>query len=437
MHFDNLKVTDHQVYEAIRKEREREHDKIVLIASENYVSAAVLEAQGSIFTNKYAEGYPGKRYYGGCEYADLVENLAIERAREIFGAEHVNVQPHSGSQANMAVYFAVLKPGDKILGMDLNHGGHLSHGAAVNFSGMLYRNVPYGVNKKGYIDYDEVRRLALKHRPRMIVVGASAYSRVIEFKVFSEIAKEIGAYLMADIAHIAGLIAAGLHPSPVPYADFVTTTTHKTLRGPRGGIIMCKAEFARAVDKMIFPGIQGGPLVHIIAAKAVALKEAMSDAFRRYQKCVIDNAGTLAEGLVEKGFEIISGGTDNHLMLVDLTNKNITGKEAEDALDKAGITVNKNAIPYDARPPAITSGIRLGTPSITTRGMGTAEMLEIAGLISAVINNSKEAEAIKADAEKVRILCNRFPIYRQIIADVVPAGRSEATLGKDACREAV
>ncbi|MBI5641594.1 MAG: serine hydroxymethyltransferase [Nitrospirae bacterium] len=407
-----LKTSDPEVFEAIQKETAREHEKIVLIASENYVSQAVLEAQGSIFTNKYAEGYPGKRYYGGCEYADIVENLSIERARKIFGAEHVNVQPHSGSQANMAVYFAMLKPGDRILGMNLNHGGHLSHGASVNFSGALYKNVPYGVNKEGYIDYDEVRRLAREHKPRMIVVGASAYSRFIDFKLFSEAAKEVGACLMADIAHIAGLIAAGEHPSPVPYADFVTTTTHKTLRGPRGGMILCRAEYAKAVDKMIFPGIQGGPLVHIIAAKAVALKEAMGEDFRRYQKNVVANARTLAEELIRRDFRIISGGTDNHLMLVDLTNKGITGKEAEDALDKAGITVNKNAIPYDERPPAITSGIRLGTPSVTTRGMGTKEMVEIAGLISEVIDNSRDPEVIKTHAERVKSLCDRFPIYR-------------------------
>lgn len=413
MELDNLKIIDPEVYEAIQKEKNREHEKIVLIASENYVSKAVLEAQGSIFTNKYAEGYPGKRYYGGCELADIVENLAIERAKQLFGAEHVNVQPHSGTQANMAVYFAMLKPGDTILGMNLNHGGHLSHGASVNFSGILYENAPYGVNKEGYIDYDDIRRLALEHKPRMMVVGASAYSRIIDFKIFSEISKEIGAYLMADIAHIAGLIAAGLHPSPIPYADFVTTTTHKTLRGPRGGMIMCRAEYAKAIDKMIFPGIQGGPLVHIISAKAVALKEAMSEDFRQYQKRVIDNAKKLSEELIKKGFKIISGGTDTHLMLVDLINKGITGKDAESALDKAGITVNKNAIPYDERPPAITSGIRLGTPCITTRGMGSAEMVEIADLISSVINNSKEPEAINANARRVKNLCDRFPIYRE------------------------
>ncbi len=409
---DDLKITDPEVYEAIQKERDREHEKILLIASENYVSRAVLEAQGSIFTNKYAEGYPSRRYYGGCEFADIVENLAIERATKIFGAEHVNVQPHSGSQANMAVYFSVLKPGDTILGMRLNHGGHLSHGASVNFSGNIYKSVSYGVNKDGYIDYEEVKRLASEHKPRIIVVGASAYSRIIDFKAFSDIAKEVGAYLLADIAHIAGLVAAGVHPSPVPYADFVTTTNHKTLRGPRGGMIMCRAEFAKAVDKMIFPGIQGGPLVHVIAAKAVALKEAMGEDFRSYQQRVVENAKTLAAELINRGFSIISGGTDNHLMLIDLTNKNITGKEADEALDKAGITVNKNAIPYDERPPAVTSGIRLGTPCITTRGMGKAEMVEIADLISSVINNSKAPEAIAVNAKRVKNLCDRFPIYK-------------------------
>jgi glycine hydroxymethyltransferase len=409
---DDLKSTDPEVYEAIQQERDREHEKILLIASENYVSKAVLEAQGSIFTNKYAEGYPSRRYYGGCEYADIVENLAIERAKKIFGAEHVNVQPHSGSQANMAVYFSVLKPGDTILGMRLNHGGHLSHGASVNFSGNLYHNIPYGVNKDGFIDYEEVKRLAMEHNPRMIVVGASAYSRTLDFKVFSDIAKAAGAYLLADIAHIAGLVAAGVHPSPVPHADFVTTTNHKTLRGPRGGMIMCKEEYAKAVDKTIFPGIQGGPLVHVIAAKAVALKEAMTEEFRAYQRQVVENAKTLAAELISRGFSIISGGTDNHLMLIDLTNKNITGKDAETALDKAGITVNKNAIPYDERPPAVTSGIRLGTPCITTRGMGKAEMIEIADLISSIINNSTAPEAIAANARKVKALCDRFPIYK-------------------------
>lgn len=409
---DRLSSVDPAIYEAIQKEREREHGNILLIASENYASNAVLEAQGSLFTNKYAEGYPGRRYYGGCEFADVVETLAIERARGLFGADHVNVQPHSGSQANMAVYFSVLKPGDTILGMNLRHGGHLSHGSPVSFSGILYRNVPYGVNREGFLDYDEIRKLAREHRPRMIVVGASAYSRIIDFKTFSEIAQETGAYLMADIAHIAGLIAGGLHPSPVPFADFVTSTTHKTLRGPRGGMIMCRKEHAKAVDKMIFPGIQGGPLVHVIAAKAVAFKEAMGEDFKRYQQGVVANAQALAAELARRGFVIVSGGTDNHLMLVDLTSKGITGQEAETALDKAGITVNKNAIPYDERPPAVTSGIRLGTPCVTTRGMGTAEMAEIAELISEVINNNRDDAAIREMAGRVRSLCDRFPVYQ-------------------------
>jgi glycine hydroxymethyltransferase len=412
MLFENLKYTDPEVFEAIQKEIERERRNIVLIASENYVSPAVLEVQGSVFTNKYAEGYPGKRYYGGCEYADIVEALAVERAKQVFGAEHVNVQPHSGSQANMAVFFSVLKPGDAILSMSLSHGGHLSHGASINFSGIFYKTIAYGVNKDtGYIDYDEVRRLALENKPRMLLVGASAYSRIIDFRKCSDIAKEVGAYLMADIAHIAGLVAAELHPSPVPYADFVTTTTHKTLRGPRGGMIMCKAEYARAIDKMIFPGIQGGPLVHVIAAKAVALKEALTPGFRDYQAMVVKNAKKLAEEMIKKGFRIISGGTDNHLMLIDLTNKNITGKEAEEALNKARITVNKNVVPYDERSATITSGIRLGTPCVTTRGMGEAEMVEISDIISAVIDNNKDAEAISTLTKRVDSLCDKFPIY--------------------------
>lgn len=409
---ENLRITDPEVFDAIRKEIERERRNIVLIASENYASRAVLEVQGSVFTNKYAEGYPGKRYYGGCECADIVETLAIARAKELFGAEHVNVQPHSGSQANMAVLFSALKPGDTILSMSLSHGGHLSHGASVNFSGMLYKPVSYGVNREsGYIDYDEVRRLARENKPKMILVGASAYSRIIDFKTFSEIAKEVGAYLLADIAHIAGLVAAGLHPSPVPYADFVTTTTHKTLRGPRGGMIMCKAEFAKAVDKMIFPGIQGGPLVHVIAAKAVALKEALGEDFRGYQLKVVRNAKRLAEELVRRGFRIISGGTDNHLMLVNLTSKGITGKEAEEALNEAGITVNKNVIPYEERPASITSGIRLGTPCATTRGMGEDEMAEIADIIASVIENNKDAGTLEALSRRVDILCEKFPLY--------------------------
>jgi len=412
MIFENLKSTDPEIFDAVRREIERERKNIVLIASENYARPSVLEVQGSVFTNKYAEGYPGKRYYGGCEYADIIENLAIERAKKLFGAEHVNVQPHSGSQANMAVFFAMLKPGDSILSMSLSHGGHLSHGASVNFSGTFYRTISYGVNRDtGFIDYDEIRRLALEHNPKMILVGASAYSRIIDFKLCAEIAKEIGAYLMADIAHIAGIIAAGLHPSPIPHADFVTSTTHKTLRGPRGGLIMCKAEYAKAIDKMIFPGIQGGPLVHVIAAKAVALREALSQGFRDYQALVVKNAKVLAGELIRREFRIISGGTDNHLMLVDLTNKGITGKEAEEALGKARITVNKNVIPYDERPPTITSGIRLGTPCITTRGMGEREMLEIADIITSVIVNNKDAGAIKTLTSRVDALCERFPIY--------------------------
>ncbi len=412
MDFERLKLSDPDIYRAIQGEIEREREKIVLIASENYASPAVLEAQGSVFTNKYAEGYPNKRYYGGCEYADIVEILAIERAKELFGAEHVNVQPHSGSQANMAVYFAFLKPGDTILGMNLSHGGHLSHGASVNFSGILYKSATYGVNKEtGYIDYDEVRRLAVKNKPKMILAGASAYSRTLDFKIFSEIAKEVGAYLTADIAHIAGLVAAGIHPSPVPYADFVTTTTHKTLRGPRGGMIMCRAKYAKAIDKMIFPGIQGGPLVHVIAAKAVAFKEALNDGFKEYQRKVIENAKRLAEELVKRGFRIISGGTDNHLMLVDLANKGITGKEAEEALDKAGITVNKNSIPYDERPPAITSGMRLGTTCVTTRGMGEAEMTGIAEIIDEVLKNNSDEAKIGSLRQRAGEICKRFPIY--------------------------
>lgn len=407
----HLKAVDPEVYKAVEDEERREQEKIILIASENYASRAVLEAQGSIFTNKYAEGYPGRRYYGGCEYADVVERLAIERTKALFGAEHVNVQPHSGTQANMAVYLSVLKPGDTILGMTLNHGGHLSHGTPVNFSGILYKGITYGVNKDGFIDYDEVRRLAILHKPRMIVAGASAYSRIIDFKAFSDIAREVEAYFLADIAHIAGLIAAGLHPSPVPYADFVTTTTHKTLRGPRGGMIMCREVYGKVIDKMIFPGIQGGPLVHVIAAKAVALKEALSEDFREYQQRVIRNARRLAQELIQRGFKLVSGGTDNHLMLIDLTDMGITGKDAEEALDAAGITVNKNSIPFDTKPPAVTSGIRIGTPCVTTRGMNEEEMVEIADIITAVLKNIGNSSAIEKVKERVKALCRRFPLY--------------------------
>jgi glycine hydroxymethyltransferase len=412
MNFEHLKKTDIEVYEAAMKEVQREEDKIILIASENYASRAIIEAQGTVFTNKYAEGYPDRRYYGGCEYADVVEKLAIERAKKLFGAEHVNVQPHSGTQANMAVYFSVLNPGDTIFGMSLSHGGHLSHGAPVNFTGMIYKTSFYGVNKiTGYIDMDEVRELAEMNKPKIIVVGASAYSRIIDFEGFSKIAKDIGAYLLADIAHIAGLIATGEHPSPFPHADFVTSTTHKTMRGPRGGFIMCKEAYAKAIDKIVFPGIQGGPLMHIIAAKAVAFKEALSDEFKAYQQQVVRNAKRLAANLINYGFKIISGGTDNHLMLVDLSNTNVTGKEAEEALDKAGITANKNAVPFDDKPPSISSGLRLGTPSVTTRGMGEKEMDEIAEIILAIIKNVKNSSALLEINEKVKRLCKRFPVY--------------------------
>jgi len=407
-----LREVDPEIYSLIRQEKKRESEKILMIASENYVSRAVMEAQGSLFTNKYAEGYPGKRYYGGCEYADEVERLAQDRAKQLFYVEHVNVQPHSGTQANMAVYFAFLQPGDTIMGMSLPHGGHLSHGSSVNFTGKLYKTVFYGVNREtGYIDMDEVKKLAYEHKPKIIITGASAYPRIIDFKTFAEIAKEIGAYLMSDIAHIAGLVATGMHPSPVPYSDFITTTTHKTLRGPRGGVVMCKEQYAKAIDKSVFPGIQGGPLVHVIAAKAVAFNEALSDNFKEYQQNIVKNAKALADALKKRGFKLVSDGTDNHLMLVDLTNFNITGKEAEEGLDKAGITVNKNTIPFDTKPPTVTSGIRIGTPSVTTRGMGENEMEEIAEIIERVIKNLSSNAVIKDMKRKVQALCEKFPIY--------------------------
>lgn len=407
-----LKDFDREVYNAIKGEEERELSKIVLIASENYVSRAVLEAQGSVFTNKYAEGYPNRRYYGGCEFADVVENLAIERAKKLFSCEHVNVQPHSGSSANMAVYFSVLQPGDTILGMALPHGGHLTHGASVSFSGTLYKSFSYGVDKKTeLLDYDEVERLAVEHKPKMIVAGYSAYSRVLDFARFRKIADKVGAYLMADIAHIAGLVAVGEHPSPVPHADFVTTTTHKTLRGPRGGMIMCSEKFAKAVDKVIFPGIQGGPLVHVIAAKAVAFKEALLPEFKDYQRQVIKNAHALAKRLTEDGFRIVSGGTDNHLMLVDLSPKNITGRDAETALDAAGITVNKNSIPYDQKPPVTTSGIRLGTPIVTTRGMREPEMKIIGDLICDALSNGHSPEKLAAIKGRTKTFCAKYPMF--------------------------
>ena len=409
---DALQTTDPQVYAAIDAEEERQRNKLLLIASENFASPAVLAAQGSLMTNKYAEGYPGKRYYGGCQHVDTVEELAIQRCKQIFGAEHVNVQPHSGSQANMAAYLSVLKPGDTILGMDLAQGGHLTHGSKVNFSGMIFRAFSYGVDRQTEtIDYDAVRKLAEDCRPRMIVVGASAYARTLDFPKFEAIAKGVGAYLMVDMAHIAGLIAAGLHPNPIPYADFVTTTTHKTLRGPRGGVVMCKAEHAKAVDKFVFPGMQGGPLMHVIAAKAVAFKEALSPAFKRYQQQVIANARVMAQGLLDRGYKIVSGRTDTHLMLVNLTNKGITGKEADAALDTAGIIVNKNAVPYDEKPPAVASGIRLGTPIVSTRGMKEAEMKEIVDLVDRVLQHRHDTAVLEQIRGQAKALCSRFPIF--------------------------
>lgn len=409
MNLETLKKIDPEICEVILKETSRQKNKIELIASENFTSIAVMEAVGSTLTNKYAEGYPEKRYYGGCEYVDIAEKLAIERAKHIFGAEHANVQPHSGSQANMAVYFAFLKPGDTILGMNLAHGGHLTHGSPVNISGSYFNVVPYGVDQKTFkIDYEKLREIAIENKPKMIVAGASAYPRIIDFKKFRDICDEVGAYLMVDMAHIAGLVAAGLHPNPVEYADFVTTTTHKTLRGPRGGMILCKEQYAKAIDKAIFPGIQGGPLMHVIAGKAVCFKEAMTEEFKKYQEQTILNATVLAEELMKFGFNIISGGTDNHLMLVDLTNKNITGKDAEKLLDEVGITCNKNGIPFDTQSPFITSGIRLGSPSVTTRGMKENDMKVIAHLINKVI--SKEQGYEEYVRTKVKELCDKYPL---------------------------
>jgi glycine hydroxymethyltransferase len=413
-----LKESDPDVYRSIRHELARQSNQLELIASENIVSEAVLEAQGSIFTNKYAEGYPGKRYYGGCEYADQIESLAIERALKIFGAEYANVQPHSGSQANMAVYFASLQPGDTVLGMDLAHGGHLTHGAAVNFSGQLYKFVSYGVSRETErIDMAEVERVALEHRPKMIVAGASAYPRIIDFAGFRAIADKIGALFMVDMAHIAGLVAAGVHPSPVPYADFVTTTTHKTLRGPRGGLILAKAEFGKKLDSKIFPGIQGGPLVHVIAAKAVAFKEAMGEKFKQDQAQVVKNAQALGDGLVRHGFRLVSGGTDNHLLLVDLTNKGATGKDAEVALEEAGLTVNKNAIPFDQQSRFVTSGVRIGTPAVTTRGLKEPEMAKVADWINRAIENRQNMEVLSGIKAEVRALCDTFPLYPDMERD--------------------
>ncbi len=412
MNLEHLKNSDAQIYEAIMNETSRQRNKIELIASENFVSEAVMEAMGSTLTNKYAEGYPGKRYYGGCEFVDVVENLAIERVKELFGCKFANVQPHSGAQANMAVFFALLNPGDTVLSMSLAHGGHLSHGSPVNMSGKYFNIVPYGVTEgDNVIDYDEVRRLALEHKPKLILAGASAYPRIIDFEKFGEIAKEVGAYFMVDMAHIAGLVAAGVHPSPIPYADVVTSTTHKTLRGPRGGIILSNdEEIAKKINKAIFPGIQGGPLMHVIAAKAVCFREALSDDFKAYQKQIVRNAKALADGLVAEGFKLVSGGTDNHLMLLDLTDTGITGKEAEAHLDEVGITVNKNAIPFDTRSPFITSGVRIGTPATTSRGFDEDDMREIAKLIKlAVLDFDNSADEVRA---RVKALCDKHPLYK-------------------------
>ncbi len=408
---DDVKKTDPQIAEVIMQEIGRQNQNIELIASENFVSPAVMAAMGSPLTNKYAEGYPGKRYYGGCQIVDVAENLAIERAKKLFGAEHANVQAHSGAQANLAVFFAALNPGDTVLGMNLSHGGHLSHGSPVNISGKYFNIVPYGVTEDtNTIDYEEVRRLAKEHKPKLILAGASAYPRKIDFEKFSEIAKEVGAYFMVDMAHIAGLVAADLHPNPVPYADFVTTTTHKTLRGPRGGLILCKEEHAKMINKAIFPGIQGGPLMHVIAAKAVCLEEALSDDFKVYQQQVVKNAATLAQGLMDEGVKLVSGGTDNHLMLADLTSLNVTGKEAEAMLDEVHITVNKNTIPFETQSPFVTSGIRIGTPASTSRGMKEDDMKEIAKLIYMTITDfeNKKNEV----TERVATLCAKYPLYR-------------------------
>ena len=410
MNFENIKREDKEVYDLIEKELDRQRKGIELIASENVVSEAVMEAMGSYLTNKYAEGYPGKRYYGGCHVVDEIEQIAIDRAKQLFGAEHANVQPHSGSQANMAVYFTVLEPGDTVLGMDLSHGGHLTHGSPVNFSGKLFKFVSYGVDKETeMIDYENVRQIALECKPKLIVAGASAYSRTIDFGKFREIADEVGAYLMVDMAHIAGLVAAGVHPSPVPYCDFVTTTTHKTLRGPRGGLILCKEKYAKDLNKNIFPGIQGGPLEHIIAAKAVCFKEALDPKFKEYAENVVENCIELAEQLIKRDFKIVSGGTDNHVFLVDLNNKDITGKEAEQLLDSVGITANKNTVPNETRSPFVTSGIRIGTAAITTRGFVKEDMAEIAAIMDeAIANREGDLSGLKA---RVEALCDKHPLY--------------------------
>ncbi|MFA5111870.1 MAG: serine hydroxymethyltransferase [Desulfobaccales bacterium] len=411
---DELARTDPEIYAVIERERQRQLDKLEMIASENFVSAAVLQAQGSILTHKYAEGYPGRRFYGGCEYVDTAENLALSRVKQLFGAAYANVQPHSGSQANMAVYFSFLKPGDTILGMDLSHGGHLSHGASVNFSGRLFKAVTYGVDRTTEeVDFAVVAEKAREHRPKLIIAGASAYPRSLDFSRFAEIAREVGAYLMVDMAHIAGLIAAGLHPNPVPEADFVTSTTHKTLRGPRGGLILAQPQYGKALDSQIFPGIQGGPLMHIIAAKAVAFKEALGPSFRRYQEQTVANARTLAREFVKRGYRLVAGGTDTHLILVDLSPTGLTGRAAEEALDQAGITVNKNSIPFDQRPPTVTSGIRIGTPALTTRGMKEAEMETVADLIHQALSASKDGVLLKKLEARVKDLCRSYPLFAE------------------------
>jgi glycine hydroxymethyltransferase len=411
----SLAETDAEIADAIRNEVHRQAEGLELIASENFVSTAVLEAAGSVMTNKYAEGYPGKRYYGGCEFVDVAESLAIARAKQLFGAEHVNVQPHSGAQANMAVYFALLKPGDTVLGMNLAHGGHLTHGHPLNFSGKLYTIVPYGVRKDDErIDYEELERLAHEHKPKMIMVGASAYPRVIDFPRIAKVARDVGAPMVVDMAHIAGLVAGGVHPSPVPHADFVTSTTHKTLRGPRAGLIMCREQYAKDLDRALFPGVQGGPLMHVIAAKAVCFKEAMQPSFAEYARQIVANAARLASSLSSHGFRVVSGGTDNHLMLVDVFSKGLTGKVAEAALGKAGITVNKNAIPFDQNPPMVASGIRIGTPAITTRGMREPEMDQIGDLIARVLASPEDAGALGMVKDEVERLCRKFPLYPEL-----------------------
>jgi glycine hydroxymethyltransferase len=410
MNFEQVMKTDPEVYEAIQLEKNRQSDKIELIASENFVSESVMEAMGSYLTNKYAEGYPGKRYYGGCEFVDIVEDLARDRMKELFGAEHANVQPHCGANANLGVYFAILKPGDTVLGMNLSHGGHLTHGSPVNISGTYFNFVSYGVDKETQvIDYDQVMALAKEVKPKLIVAGASAYPREIYFDKFKEIADAVGAYLMVDMAHIAGLVAAGLHQNPVPYADFVTTTTHKTLRGPRGGAILCKQEYAKKIDKAMFPGTQGGPLMHVIAAKAVSFKEALAPEFKVYQQKIIDNAAALSQALLKRGFTLVSGGTDNHLVLVDVRNRNMTGKVAEHLLDEIGVTANKNTIPFDPESPFVTSGLRLGTPAITTRGFTEADMDVIAEIFELTLKENADPEQAK---KLVDSLCSKYPLYR-------------------------